>query len=116
MLLQNNMQIFDYKFHKKVRSALMCHLVNIYNNFRLIAILPIFNKIFEKAVHQHLYCYLSELIFINENQSGFRHSHFTETCLINMTNDWTSDMNYGNMTGVAFIDLRKAFETVNHDI
>ena len=86
------------------------------NNFRPIAILPILSKIIEKFVHKHLYGYLSEHNLINENQSGFRPSHSTETCLINMINDWTTNMNCGNMTGVAFIDLQKAFDTVNHDI
>ena len=86
------------------------------NNFRPIAILPVVSKIIEKAVHKHLYGYLSENLLINENQSGFRPFHSTETCLINMVNDWTSSMNSGEMIGVAFIDLRKAFDTVSHDI
>jgi len=86
------------------------------NNFRPIAILPVVSKIIEKAVHKHLYDYSSKNKLINENQSGFRPFHSTETCLLNMVNDWTNSMNSGDMIGVAFIDLRKAFDTVNHGI
>jgi len=84
------------------------------NNFRPIAILPVLSKIIERAVHKHLYDYLNEHKLLNENQSGFRPSHSTDTCLLNMVNQWTSSMNSGNMIGVAFIDLRKAFDTVSH--
>ena len=86
------------------------------NNFRPIAILPVVSKIIERAVHQHLYDFLSEHRLINPTQSGFRPLHSTETCLLDMINDWASCMNSGKMVGVAFIDLRKAFDTVNHDI
>ena len=33
-----------------------------------------------------------------------------------MVDDWLLNINSGQMTGVAFIDLRKAFDTVNHEI
>ena len=86
------------------------------NNFRPIAILPILSKIIERAVHNHLYEYLTLHNILSENQSGFRSGHSTETCLIDMVNEWSCNINSGKMTGVAFIDLRKAFDTVNHDI
>ena len=33
-----------------------------------------------------------------------------------MANDWLDDINSGKMTGVAFTDLRKALDTVNHGV
>ena len=80
----------------------------------MLIVQTVLRKIIERAVHKHLYDYLSEHRLINENQSGFRPFHSTETCLLDMVNQWTSSMNSGNMIGVAFIDLRKAFDTVSH--
>ena len=86
------------------------------NNYRPISILPVVSKIIERAVHNHVYSYLSDHDILNEHQSGFRPKHSTETALADMVDDWLTNINSGKMTGVAFIDLRKAFDTVNHDI
>ena len=86
------------------------------NNYRPISILTVVSKIIEKAVHGHLYSYVSSHGMINEHQSGFRPGHSTETALVNMVDDWLVNINKGKMTGVVLIDLKKAFDTVNHDI
>ena len=86
------------------------------NNYRPISILPVLSKVIERAVHKHLYSFLSANNLINKLQSGFRPQHSTETALTDMVDDWLQNMNSGEMTGVAFIDLRKAFDTVNHEI
>jgi hypothetical protein len=86
------------------------------NNYRPISVLPILSKLIEKAVHKHMYTFLSEHNLINKQQSGFRPLHSTETALTDMIDDWLQNMNDGKLTGVAFIDLRKAFDTVNHEI
>ena len=86
------------------------------NNYRPISILLCSSKITEKAVHKHVYSFLSELNLVNQHQSGFHPFHSIKTSLINMVDRWLSNMNSGKMTGVAFVDLRKAFDTVNHEI
>ena len=48
-------------------------------------------------------------------KSGFRELHSTVTCLLN-TDDWYSGMNTGNLTGIVLVDLKKAFDTVDHQI
>ena len=86
------------------------------NNYRPISILSCVSKIIEKVVHKQLYSFLSEYNLINQHQSGFRPFHSTETSLTDMIDTWLNNMNSGKMTGVAFVDLRKAFDTVNHEI
>ena len=48
-------------------------------------------------------------------QSGFRPCHFTLTALLDITNDWSSNMDNGLLNGVLFL-LKKAFDTVDHEI
>ena len=38
------------------------------------------------------------------------------TCLLKCTNDWYLDMDEGQYTTMIFVDLKKAFDTVNHEI
>ena len=46
-------------------------------------------------------------------QSGFRPSHSTQTALINVTDYISDNMQKGLLTGVIFLDLKKAFDTVD---
>ena len=50
------------------------------------------------------------------NQSGFRPGHSTLSALLKVTEDWLRNMDGGNVIGMATIDLRKAFDTVDHSI
>jgi hypothetical protein len=51
-----------------------------------------------------------------EQQSGFRAQHSTETTLLSSTNKWLYNMDKGLFTGVLFLDLKKAFDNVDHVI
>ena len=50
------------------------------------------------------------------DQSGFLRLHSTLTCLLKNTDDWYSGLDLGRLVGLVFIDLKKAFDTVDHDI
>ena len=50
------------------------------------------------------------------DQSGFLRLHSTLTCLLKNTDDWYSCLDLGRLVGLVFIDLKKAFDTVDHDI
>ena len=49
-------------------------------------------------------------------QSGFRSLHSTVTSLLEATNDWSYNIDQGNVNAVVFLDLKKAFDTVDHGI
>ena len=50
------------------------------------------------------------------DQSGFLRLHSALTCLLKNTDDWYSGLDLGRLVGLVFIDLKKAFDTVDHDI
>ena len=67
-------------------------------------------------MYGQLYQYLDEKKLLYLNQSGLRSLHSCVTCLLKSTNDWYTDIDRGNVNAVVFIDLKKAFDTVDHSI
>ena len=53
---------------------------------------------------------------LSSNQSGFRRFHSTTTSLVNVTDRWLSNIDKRLVTGALFIELRKAFDTVDLQI
>ena len=49
-------------------------------------------------------------------QSGFRSLHSTVTAMLEATNSWSVNIDNGLVNGVVFIDLKKAFDTIDHQI
>ncbi len=85
-------------------------------NYRPISILPILSKIIERTVFDQLYPFLDKNNMLHDSQSGFRPGFSTSSALINITEDWLKSIDNGNYIGLVMIDLRKAFDTVNHDL
>ena len=85
-------------------------------NYRPISILPIISKVFEKEVFQQLYLYLKVNSILSKFQSRFRPLHSTVSALIQMCDDWSDNMDKGKLTGVVFLDIRKAFDSIDHSI
>jgi hypothetical protein len=85
-------------------------------NYRPISIISVPSKILERHVHSTFYYYLESHRLITPHQSGFRPKHSCDTALLKMTDDWLSNTNQGNVTGLIYIDLKKAFDTVDHTI
>ncbi len=85
-------------------------------NYRPISVISNVAKVFEKVIYNQLFAFLNENKVLTENQSGFRLNHSTETTLLHLTNSWLANMDKGLINGVVFLDLKKAFETVDHTI
>ena len=86
------------------------------SNYRPISVLPVVARLFEKLIFDQFYSFLTKHRSFFLKQSGFRKFHSVLTCLLRCTNDWYLDLDKGQYTSVTFIDLKKAFDTVDHQI
>ena len=53
---------------------------------------------------------------ISTHQSGFHSLHSTVTALLEATDVWVFNIDRDNANAVVFLDLKKAFVSVDHDI
>ena len=86
------------------------------NNHRPISILSALSKPLEKHIHKHLANFVENHNLFHSLQSGFRKHHSCQTALSRMCSSWLSAINKCNMVGAVFIDLRKAFDLIDHDL
>ena len=86
------------------------------SNYRPISVLPVISRLFERLVYDQLYQHLNSNNLLAKEQSGFRKLHSTLTCLIKSTDEWYSALDNRQLVGLVLIDLKKAFDTVDHNI
>ena len=85
------------------------------DNYRPISVLPVASKVLERVVYHQLYSFLNEHKLLNPYQCGFRRNHSTESATIALSDFIRRGMDQGLLTGAVLIDLRKAFDFVDHD-
>ena len=85
-------------------------------NYRPISVLSCFSKIFEKIMYNHLFNFMEQFNIIYEYQFGFRHKHSTQQAIITFVQNITESLDSGDIVIGLFLDLKKAFDTVNHEI
>ena len=86
------------------------------SNYRPISALPCFSKLLERIMYNCLFKYLSENSILYEKQFGFQTSHSTEHAILLLVNQLYQLFDENKFTLGIFIDLSKAFDTVDHKI
>jgi hypothetical protein len=85
-------------------------------NYRPVSTLPIFGKIFEKVIYERLYSFFISQRIINHQQFGFRKGHSTSHALNFSINHINKAVTNKEHVLAIFIDLSKAFDTIDHNI
>ena len=86
-----------------------------FSNYRPISLLPSISKIFESVIYQQLMKYLLENKLLSSQQYGFRANHSTELAALNLIDRLTYDLDNGKIPTNIYIDLSKAFDTLQHE-
>ena len=87
-----------------------------FSNYRPISVLPCFSKILEKIIYKRVLKYLDKHNMLFQGQYGFRKNHSTNLATIELTTKLLQAIDNNEYTIGVFLDLAKAFDTVNHEI
>ena len=85
-------------------------------NYRPISVLTVFAKGFEKIVYNKLLNFISDSNILYDYQYGFRKGRSTQQAIIILVDKITKSQDIGDIVIILLIDLKKAFDTIDHRI
>ena len=83
-------------------------------NYRLISILPIISKIFEKLICRKLSNHFDNIF--SKFQCGFRKGYSPQRCLLLTIGQWKKAVDNKKVFGALLTELSKAFDCICHDL
>ena len=86
------------------------------DNYRPISVLPVASKILERAVQIQLLQHLDKSSQLSPFQCGFRKNHSIQDAVTYFTDCIRKGIDEGCFTAAVFVDFRKAFDSVNHQL
>ena len=86
------------------------------SNYRPISILTCFSKIFEKLIHKRFINFFNKHHVLTPKQFGFQKKLSTSYAIMDLITNTFDNINSKLFTGILFLELAKAFDTVNHKI
>ena len=86
------------------------------DNYRPVSVLSVLSKLIEKHVARSLMNYLVQNGLLYHLQSAFREGYSTESALINLTDKILFNLDQDEVTGMVFVDIRKAFDVIDHHV
>ena len=85
-------------------------------NYRPVSVLPVLSKILRKIMDNRVYNYFVENKLLFPKQFGFQINTSTEHAILELVRNITKSFEKNEYVLGVFIDLKKAFDTVNHEI
>ena len=89
---------------------------SLFENYRPISLLPAISKVVEKIIALQLSSYFEKNKLLFDNQYGFRPKHSTEHAALELIDRITNKMDTNEIPLNIFLDLSKAFDTIDHSI
>ena len=83
-------------------------------NYRPVSILPHLSKVFERILYKQIDSFMKNKF--SPYLCGFRKNHNAQYSLLKMIENWKKQLDNGEKVGVIFMDLSKAFDTINHNL
>ena len=87
-----------------------------FGNYRPVSVLPCLSKILERIVHDRCCNFLDAKEILYKRQYVFRHNHSTYMAVLDFIKDLNNAIDDNMYTAGIFLDLSKAFDTIDHDI
>ena len=87
-----------------------------FTNYRPVSLLPQFSKILEKNFNNRLDNFIESCNILSDSQYGFRSNRSTALALIDLVENLTKELDNKKITVGVFIDLKKAFDTIDHSL
>ena len=88
----------------------------LFTNYRPISLLPSLSKVFEKVIFIQMYDFFQAKKLFYKSQYGFRSEHSTELATLELVNTILKQMDNDDIPFSIFLDLSKAFDTLDHKI
>ena len=85
-------------------------------NYRPISSTPALAKVFESLIKQQIDEYVHKNALLSKTQFGFRKKFSTTDALVYLTGKIRCNKNKKKITAAAFLDLSKAFDSINHKL
>ena len=89
---------------------------SLFTNYRPISLLSNFSKFFEKVMYNRITEFIEQYNILYRCQFGFRKNYSTSHALIHLINKVSSAIDQRETTVGVFLDLSKAFDTLDHQI
>ena len=84
------------------------------NNYRPISVLPTVVRVFERLIYEQLYNYFAENKLLSNEQWGFRSIRSNALALSDCSYTWTLTVDRWDINSAVFLDIKKAFDTIDH--
>ena len=86
------------------------------SNYRPISIVSVLSKPPEKHINKLPLLHLNIYNLLHPSQSGFRKKHSCQSALTSLGEQWLTNINNNQFNGAIFVDFKKAFGVIDHDL